>query len=60
MFIQVLLNTNKPSYNLATDGVIGSATDAAIRDFQRVHGMTQDGVVGSAEVVKSNETSQAF
>jgi peptidoglycan hydrolase-like protein with peptidoglycan-binding domain len=31
---------------LATDGIFGPATDRATRDFQRVRGITVDGIVG--------------
>ena len=34
------------SYNLATDGIFGAKTDAAVRDFQKKKGLDVDGIVG--------------
>ena len=37
---------NKAGYNLSVDGIFGSGTDTAVRDFQRKHGMVGDGIAG--------------
>jgi Putative peptidoglycan binding domain len=37
---------NKHAYGLVVDGVFGSLTDAAVRDFQRKNGLYVDGIVG--------------
>ncbi|MFI6266551.1 peptidoglycan-binding protein [Micromonospora sp. NPDC051006] len=39
---------NKHAHGLTVDGVFGSATDAAVRDFQRQNGLTVDGIVGES------------
>ncbi|MDO3703063.1 peptidoglycan-binding protein [Micromonospora sp. C28SCA-DRY-2] len=39
---------NRHAHGLTVDGVFGSATDAAVRDFQRQNGLTVDGVVGES------------
>ena len=42
--LQKLLNTN--GYNLDDDGIFGSKTEAAVRDYQKKNGLTVDGIVG--------------
>ncbi len=37
---------HKDGAGIAVDGVFGPATGAAIRAFQRAHGLSQDGIVG--------------
>jgi peptidoglycan hydrolase-like protein with peptidoglycan-binding domain len=37
---------NKYAYGLIADGAFGPLTDAAVRDFQRQNGLSDDGVVG--------------
>ncbi|MEU5941863.1 peptidoglycan-binding protein [Micromonospora sp. NPDC047548] len=39
---------NKHAYGLAVDGVFGSTTDTAVRDFQRQNRLTVDGIVGQS------------
>ncbi|MEU5790292.1 peptidoglycan-binding protein [Micromonospora purpureochromogenes] len=39
---------NKHAYGLAVDGVFGSGTEAAVRDFQRQNGLDVNGVVGQS------------
>lgn len=43
--LQETLNQN--GYNLATDGVYGNNTMAAVRDYQRKNGLSADGIFGS-------------
>ena len=42
--LQAILDAR--GYTTETDGVIGEATDQAIRRFQREHDLDPDGVVG--------------
>jgi peptidoglycan hydrolase-like protein with peptidoglycan-binding domain len=44
--LQRLLNFRGASPKLAVDGSFGALTDREVRDFQRSHGLTVDGVVG--------------
>jgi hypothetical protein len=43
--MQTLLNING-LYGLTVDGKFGTATEIAVKDFQREHGLTVDGVCG--------------
>jgi peptidoglycan hydrolase-like protein with peptidoglycan-binding domain len=43
--VQYLLE-HKHGYGLSADGSFGNITDAAVRDLQKVYGLTVDGVVG--------------
>ena len=38
---------NRLGYNLKTDGKYGSSTYSAVRDFQKKHGLSVDGVAGA-------------
>lgn len=38
---------NKHGYNLDVDGIVGSKTTAAIKDFQQKNGLDVDGIVGN-------------
>jgi hypothetical protein len=42
--VQALLNTF--GYKLEVDGIVGAKTTAAVKDFQRKHGLEVDGVAG--------------
>lgn len=61
--LQYLLNAH--GARLVVDGIFGPATDAATRAFQRVNGLTVDGIVGSATwsraivTVRRGSTGQA-
>lgn len=50
LYVQMLLNRIRPVFvtvpSVAEDGVFGSRTRLAVREFQRVFGYTVDGVVG--------------
>ena len=35
-------------YDIAADGIFGSATEAAAKDFQTRNGLTADGIIGPA------------
>jgi hypothetical protein len=43
--LQMILNS-KFGYELEVDGNFGKATEIAVKDFQKKHGLTADGVVG--------------
>ncbi|MDS0524550.1 peptidoglycan-binding protein [Clostridium sp. SHJSY1] len=43
--LQILLN--RKGYSLAIDGIFGTATQNAVKSFQRSKGLSEDGVVGS-------------
>lgn len=43
--LQMLLNA-KYGFNLDLDGNFGKATEAAVKEFQKQHGLTVDGIVG--------------
>lgn len=43
-FVQYCLNVF--GYNLKVDGIIGACSEGAIRDYQRTHGLADDGLVG--------------
>lgn len=43
--LQMLLNS-KFGYDLEVDGDYGSKTEAAVKDFQKKHGLTADGICG--------------
>lgn len=38
---------NQQGYNLAVDGIFGSNTQAAVRDYQSKNGLTVDGIAGN-------------
>lgn len=38
---------NQDGYNLAVDGIYGSNTQAAVKDYQKKQGLVQDGIVGN-------------
>ena len=44
--LQELLNS-QGSYNLATDGIFGSKTQAAVEDYQKNNNLAVDGIVGN-------------
>ena len=44
--LQEMLNSNG-NYNLATDGIFGSKTQNAVKDFQKNNNLTVDGIAGT-------------
>lgn len=57
--LQKLLNSNG-SYNLATDGIFGDKTKAAVMDYQEKNNLDVDGIVGDntwGALTKSNASS---
>lgn len=50
LYVQMLLNRIRPVFvtipSVSEDGVFGSRTRLAVREFQRVFGLTVDGIVG--------------
>ena len=57
--LQRLLNSTGYGYNLAEDGSYGSNTEAAVRDYQKRMGLTEDGIVGTNTWGKLNQASSA-
>lgn len=43
--LQKILNQN--GYNLTEDGIFGTKTDSAVRDYQKKNGLSVDGIVGT-------------
>ena len=44
----VQFQLNLKGNNLEVDGIFGSLTNTAVRNFQRAHKLTVDGIVGQA------------
>lgn len=49
---------NLAGYTLVVDGVAGDATISAVRDFQRKHGLTVDGIAGAQTFAKLAEVTK--
>lgn len=45
-------NLNKLGYSLVADGIFGSGTEAAVKDFQGKYGLVVDGIAGAATLAK--------
>ncbi|WP_426449655.1 peptidoglycan-binding protein [Paenibacillus sp. S-38] len=45
-------NLNRVGYTVSTDGVFGTGTETIVKQFQAAHGLTADGIVGSATASK--------
>ena len=45
--LQKLLNQSGNNYNLAEDGIFGSKTQAAVKDYQTKNNLAVDGIVGN-------------
>ena len=54
--VQVMLNDN--GYELATDGIYGPKTKAAVKNYQMVNGLEVDGVVGNETMGSLQGTQQ--
>ncbi|MBV6712607.1 peptidoglycan-binding protein [Paenibacillus chitinolyticus] len=48
---------NKVGYTVSTDGIFGSGTDTAVKQFQSAHGLVSDGIVGVATNAKLDTLS---
>ena len=55
--LQLRLN-EKGNYNLETDGIYGSNTQAAVKDYQQKNGLATDGIVGN-QTWSSLDSSEA-
>ena len=58
--LQKLLKDN--GYNLTADGIFGSQTQAAVKDYQQKNGLSVDGIVGTntwGALTKAQTTEQA-
>ncbi len=53
--LQTLLNEN--GANLDADGKFGAKTEAAVKRFQELHGLTADGIVGRKTWAALGETN---
>lgn len=63
LVLQKRLNTL--AYGLEVDGIFGKATEAAVRDFQKIKGLGVDGIVGkqtwaALECAQENTGSDAY
>ena len=59
--LQKILNQN--GYKLTEDGIFGTNTQNAVKDYQKKYGLTVDGIVGNntwASLTKGNTSSNSF
>jgi len=52
--MQERLNELGANPRLATDGIFGPLTEAAVIAFQKSRGLTPDGIVGDAVIIRPN------